>query len=402
MVELSYSASELEAIRAYRGPLDVWLVVELVGFLILGIVFTRWAPRPLFRWAEATALSIEKALPSLASRLSLFERLWGGPGCGASVLFALAVDAFGIALTLPGSIAFRFFHDRAFGVSHETAAHFALNLVKGSALSIAAFASLGVGLFGLFRRTPHAPWLLGFAGAALLGASVILEHQNAGVYVDHRPLTEEPLATEIQALAARAQVNITQTVVAKTSVMHSIPTAQLSGTPDFRTMTLNDTLLETCSRDEILAAVAHELGHANESRTAGAVYATLCLFALLWGVRALMRRAARDGWWGISTVGDVRLLPLLMTVFAVLTNFVSPLALAASRERESAADRFATGLTHKPNALASVLMKNARASKTDPDPPQWVVWLSASHPPLRQRLADLVSDAGPVPPSPTP
>ncbi|MGC9358436.1 MAG: M48 family metalloprotease, partial [Anaerolineae bacterium] len=54
--------------------------------------------------------------------------------------------------------------------------------------------------------------------------------------------------------------------------------------------------------------------------------------------------------------------------------------------RERAADRFALEVTEKPQAFINAMQRLANQNLAEVDPPDWVVWLLHSHPPIRSRV----------------
>jgi heat shock protein HtpX len=129
-------------------------------------------------------------------------------------------------------------------------------------------------------------------------------------------------------------------------------------------------LLLTCSRDELQAVVAHEMGHVKNLDVR-----LMTFLAALVGAVALMSdgmgRMLRAGAWsrgmgGGSTRGkkDNNLGPLVLVLLALwlLSWLIAPfvtrlLALGVSRKREFLADAMSAQFTRNPLALASALEK---------------------------------------------
>ena len=121
--------------------------------------------------------------------------------------------------------------------------------------------------------------------------------------------------------------------------------------------------------------VAHEAGHVHEPKWPGRIASALALLLLLFGADRLLRHSARRGWFGATSFGDLRNLPLLMFAFWVLASAVRPASLALSRARELEADRFALALTREPETFRRDAGEGrAHQPRWIPMPPRWLVW----------------------------
>jgi STE24 endopeptidase len=138
--------------------------------------------------------------------------------------------------------------------------------------------------------------------------------------------------------------------------------------------------------DEVEVVIAHELGHHVHrdiplfilfSGAAGLAGLWLADRALNWGVTAL----------GFAGLGDVAALPMLALAAGAFSLALLPVQNAFSRWRERLADRYALELTRKPEAFTSAFLRLANQNLADVDPEPWVVFLFASHPPIRERVA---------------
>jgi len=179
-------------------------------------------------------------------------------------------------------------------------------------------------------------------------------------------------------------------------------------------------LLETCSRDELQAVVAHEMGH-----VANLDVRLMTLLTALVGVVALVNSAAfrwmRFGGSGGRSRsrggGDNKgagVLVLVLFVVWVISWVIAPLvtrymAMRVGRSREFLADAMSAQYTRNPGALADALAKigastekpkaiprsSAQLCIVDPFHSLWderegrFANLMATHPPLRDRVARL-------------
>lgn len=392
-MEPIFSPDELARVRAYAQPFYLWLVLKDVALVGLYALLLRFGVRPLYAAATRAATWLQarsgwtRTVPVVRALPAALGKLWGGPGWGTALLFALLYMAVVNAVFLPKTVWLDYVHEHRYGQSNYTPGGFALDLGKAFLFTAAAQCLLAFGLFGLARKV-RAWWLLlGVAAGLALLASPLLDPYRARLYFDQERLAEGPLRTEIASLLDRADVTWGEVQVEKTSRASKNLQAYFAGQGPTRTVVLNDVLVETLETKEVLAAVAHEAGHISESKWPSRILASLALFGFLFLCHRLLLLTQRRGWFGVTGYGDVRTLPLLSLALTVLLSVSQPLSAWVSRERERKADLYALGLTQDPAAFRAMLVKAARTNKIDPEPPRWAVLRAHGHPPISERLA---------------
>lgn len=372
-----FTASELLDVQAYHAPLYVLTAVDLVlSPLLMGLAASVLCV-PMYRLAERL---------TSRWRSAVMTRVWGGPGWGATIVFALLLFGGLTLLWLPVDVWFGYVREKRFGLSTSSWGTFLVDSLKGHGLTALAVVALAFGLFGLARRLRQWWWVMAVVASVVMMASAALDPYRSRVYVDQMPLAEGPLRERIFSLMEKAGVEVADVRVDKTLSRTVRLQAYFAGAGPTRTIVLNDALLEKLTDDEIVAAVAHEAGHVHESRWLARVLSTMALFAFLGLVEWLFRRSARRGWYGITERADVRVLPLIILLFDLSMTAAAPASGYVSREREWAADRYGMTLTGDSAAFASMLVKAARVNKMDPTPPRWVVWSGRTHPPIGERV----------------
>lgn len=390
-MEPLYTASQLEEIRAYHAPTYTAAALDLLLWPVVLVLAARFLTRPLYALATRWGSRL---------RSPVMERAWGSAEWSSTLLFALLYFAVFGVLTLPLEVYFGFVHEHRFGMSNESLGGFLWDELKGQLLLVVSVSALALGLFGIARRTRRWWWLVGLAATLVLVVSTAIDPYRARLYVDQRPLEEGALRTRLTTLLRSAEIPFSEIYVVNTAEKSVRVQAAFAGTGPTRSILLTDTLLAQMTEAEVVAAVAHEAGHVSESRWVGRVLSPLALFALLGFIEWLFRRSVRGGWFGITQLGDVRVLPVLLLVFDLGSMVVTPLSAAVSRGRESAADAYAVQLTGDAPSLASLLIKLGRINKVDPDPPRWYVLSGVTHPTVLERVAALQKNATPPPTTP--
>ena len=407
-MEPLFTPEQLAEIKAYHLPHYVWSGLAPLLYLgtlalILGVLV-----RPFHRWSESCAAWLSQRLAFLRTApvsrvvVQALDRLWGEPGWGTAILFALFVEFFIELVYVPVNIYFGYVLEHRHGMSTYTPLRYLLDELKGIALEGFAVSALALGLYGLARRMKRWWLVLGIPTALLMLGASVLDPYRSQVYFEQTPLEQGPLRERITALMARANVPFQDVRVEKTSVVSKRIQAYFAGQGPTRTIVLNDVILRELEPDELLAAVAHEAGHAHESKWPGRLASSVALLGILFVIDRMLRLSAARGWFGTTRFADIRTFPLLWLLSFFVFFLSAPLSAAFSREREREADQYALRLTQDPAAFRRMLVKAARVNKMDPEPPRWIVLKGYSHPPIGERLAAVPPAPGKRAPEPSP
>ncbi|MDP9497289.1 MAG: M48 family metallopeptidase [Actinomycetota bacterium] len=279
---------------------------------------------------------------------------------------------------------------RAYGLSTQTWGSWAVDAVKGLAVSSAIAGLALLVTVGLARRLPVTWWRWGAAGLAglVLAGSFAYPLVVEPVFNTFRPLPAGALRTDLLALAERDGVPVRDVLVADASRRTTAVNAYVSGFGSTRRLVVYDTLVRSAPPAEVRLVVAHELGHAERSdvlvgTALGAVGAGagVCLLAALLGWRPLLARAGAEG------PGDPRVVALVLALVAVGTLVTAPAVNLASRRVEARADLHSLQLTGDPATFVAVQRRLAVTNLADLRPSPVLVALFATHPTVPERLA---------------
>ena len=293
--------------------------------------------------------------------------------------------------------------NRAWGLSTQTAAGWALDLVKGLGVG-AVIAAIGAcAFFALVRWQPRTWWLWAWAAFTLLTALMVWLYPVAiaPLFNKFTPLEDPALSQRITRVAQDAGVEVDEVLVADASRRTTSENAYVAGLGATKQVVLYDTLLESGSEDETVFVVAHELGHEKENHVLkNLLLSSLGLFV---GFGALKLLAGWNGLWswaGASGISDLRALPVLL-LFGLLAGWLTlPAQSAVSRSFERRADAIALDLTRQPEVAVRSFRRLAFANLADLRPPGPAVWLLFSHPPIPDRIESALSARSGAPQTP--
>lgn len=388
-----FTAAEIDDSKAYSSPLYwkfaidwVWTLVFTV--LVLGLQLNR---RLKVRCEAAAArlaprLAGSKVLVRIGAALT---RLWGDESWGGAILFVSSYLCLVTLIHLPEGFFFEWVYERAHGLSVEPLGRFFWDQLKGFLVTLLAISSLAFGLFGLARRRRDWWLLLGVpCGVLMLGAG-LLDPYRTRLYFDYVPVPEGEVKQKIVAVLKKADVEYEGVYGLKVNDVTKRTNAYIVGEGPTRRIVLFDTLVEAMTADEVANAVAHEIGHLRDKSPGRPLVASVVLLPYLWLMALFMRRLGRSGKLGFDGDRDVASLPAAFFFVWLVNSASAPVSSAYSRHLEYRADEYALTLLKDPATFRSMMVKLARTNRGDPLPPDWAVFMVASHPPVLARIENI-------------
>ena len=203
------------------------------------------------------------------------------------------------------------------------------------------------------------------------------------------PLEEGSLRNQIEAFAKRSGFRIKNIYIIDGSKRSTKANAYFSGFGPKKRIVLYDTLSKELTEEEIVAVLAHEIGHYKKKHILRSLIFSvfisglmLFLFSLVVNSSALSKAlGAENPSFHLGLVAFGILYSPLSLLIGLVTNFVS-------RKNEFEADRFVYE-NFKPSILAGALKKLSVKNLSNMMPHPVYVFFHYSHPPLLKRLEKL-------------
>ncbi len=204
------------------------------------------------------------------------------------------------------------------------------------------------------------------------------------------PVQEEGLEDEIRALMAKTGLKVSRVMQMDASRRSRHSNAYFTGIGRVKRIVLYDTLIKQMTHGEVLAVLAHEVGHWKKGHIwkrlvmaeAGGLAGCYLAYRLIeWG--------GLPGLLGMERASFAAQLVMLGFLGAIVSFPVTPLANWFSRRHERQADLFAANLTGAPRALASALIKLTRENLANLHPHPLYARFHYSHPPVVERVREL-------------
>jgi STE24 endopeptidase len=249
------------------------------------------------------------------------------------------------------------------------------------AIVAGAGAAGGLALVGRFPRRwwiPGSVVVLGFGVITIYAGPVVLDP----LFNTFKALPAGQVRSDVLELARRARVDVGQVYVIDASRRTTAANAYVTGLGHTKRVVLYDTLIESFSREELRLVVAHELGHVHHGDVPrGLLYLAIVAPFGLFAVSRLTGRLAPA-----EAAPGPAMLPALALSVTIMATAITTISNQLSRGWEQRADSFALRLTDEPKPFISFERGIALRNLSDPDPPGWVTFLLATHPPAIQRI----------------
>ncbi len=293
-------------------------------------------------------------------------------------------------LNIPFSLYDTFVIEERFGFNKTRLITYILDKLKGWILT----GIIGGGLIALIvwfsEITPYF-WL--FAWLAISAFMVFMNMFSSSIIVPlfnkQTPLEEGDLKDAIEAFCKKVHFKLDNIFVIDGSKRSTKANAYFNGLGAKKRIVLFDTLINDLSNEEIIAVLAHEIGHYKKKHIIHGVIMsviqtgiTLYIFSL-FTVNSLLSK---------SLGADVHSIHLVLVAFGVIYSPISTIVglfmNIISRQHEYTADRYAKQKVNS-KYLISALKKLASNTLSNLIPHPAYVFFHYSHPTLLQRIRAL-------------
>lgn len=305
------------------------------------------------------------------------------------VVFFTGLVLLGTLFELPFSLYATFRLETRHGFNRTSLGLFFADTVKATLLGVCLTALLGSGALWLVQAAPGTWWLWAFLGYGAFSVLIVLiaPYVIEPLFFKMSPITAEDLISEVRSLTERAGVSVSQVMEVDASRRSSHSNAYFTGLGRVKRVVLFDTLRERLAQQEILAILAHELGHWKRRHiTQRFVASQLMALAGLYLAFRLVDAPELPSLLGLNMASFPTKVIILGVIFSIVTFPLTPLFSAWSRAHEWQADEFARELTGHPEALGSALMKLAKDNLSNLHVHPVYHAFYHSHPPITTRI----------------
>ena len=284
--------------------------------------------------------------------------------------------------------------EQKFGFNKTTKTTFWLDTLKSFLLTLVLGGVLLSVIFVLYDELRQSFWMWAtlVCAAFIIFFSLFYSNLIVPLFNKQKPLEQGALRSAIEDAAHKMGFSIKNIYVINGSKHSTKANAYFTGFGMKKRVVLYDTLIEQLTTEEIVAVLAHELGHNKHHDTLKTmtmsivmVAVNLFVFSLLADYPELSHAlgGTREHSFALSLVA-------FSLLFSPLDLVIEPLINNVSRRCEYAADAFANKYGHGKH-LISGLKKLSANTLSNLTPHPAVVWMDYSHPTLAQRITALIN-----------
>jgi STE24 endopeptidase len=355
--------------RFYESGNLLWIISTLWGFIVPGLIFFTGFSSKLREWSKRAG------------------KYWYPTLVLYFVLFTLVTSL----LDLPLEYYATFVRPHDYGLSSKLFGKWFQDELIGLALGLVVGALVLWIPYLLLKKSPKRWWLytwlvslpiiVFFSFVEPIWIEPLFNHFGA--------MQDKALETQILDLAHRAGIEGANVYEVNKSVDTNELNAYATGIGDTKRIVLWDTIIQQFTPDELLMVMGHEMGHYVLNHVwKGIFFGSLFLLAALYLVHRtagwiLRRFGARTG---VTELGDVASLPMLILVVGIFAFITQPAQMAFSRHIEHEADRFGLEITHLNHACGTAFTKFVQHDLSYPTPGLLYKLWRSSHPPLGERI----------------
>ncbi len=301
-------------------------------------------------------------------------------------------------LSLPFSIYSTFVIEEQFGFNKTTPATFVTDILKGLLLSVLLGAPLLAGIIGIFEYLGAEAWLYAWLVVILftLFVQFIAPTWIMPLFNKFTPLEDGELKDAILAYADNVSFPLRGIYKIDGSRRSGKSNAFFTGFGKNKRIALFDTLIDNHSVPELVAVLAHEVGHYKKKHIPkNMLFSFLHTGVMLFLLSLFIRVPGLHEAFFMEQISVYAGLVFFGLLYAPVEMILSVIMQYFSRKHEFEADRFAAETTGDPESMVSGLKKLSADNLSNLTPHPFHVFLNYSHPPVAQRIR-AIRDVEPV------
>ena len=362
-----YEEKEYSRFQSYKrenGRLDSWS--SGVGFVVMIVFLVAGG----FGWYNSWVVSLTDSV------------VW------QTILFVVGLSVVSSVLDIPFDYYATFRIEEKYGFNKTTRRVYWLDTVKELFLSLVLGGVLLALVVWFYTWTGTYFWLYAWGAVTLFSVFMAMFYSQLIVPLFNKqtPLQEGSLRNKIQAFAGKVGFKLDNIYVIDGSKRSTKANAYFTGLGPKKRVVLYDTLIDELTEEEIVAVLAHEVGHYKKRHTLRSmVVSVIQMGVLFWLFSLCVNNVALSEALG----GDRVYFQLGLIAFAILyspVNLILGIGMNVwSRSNEYEADAFAARY-YEGDYLVSGLKKISVKSLSNLTPHPLYEYVYYSHPSLLKRI----------------
>jgi len=292
-------------------------------------------------------------------------------------------------ISLPFSFYRTFVIEEKFGFNRTSWPTFVIDRLKGAVLGCLLGAPLLAGILFFFQVT--GPWAWLYSWVVVVGFMLVMQYVAPTwimpLFNRFEPLTDADLEKAIHRYAKAINFSLQNIFVMDGSKRSGKGNAFFAGFGRHKRIVLFDTLINQHDRDELVAILAHEMGHYKKRHIIMGLLAGIVQTGVMFFVLSLcISYPPLFNAFYMPQPSIYAGLILFGLLYAPVDFFTGVLSMILSRRNEYAADRFAVETSANGEALVRALKKLSVQHLSNLAPHPFYVFLNYSHPPVMNRI----------------
>lgn len=315
---------------------------------------------------------------------------------GVGLLFIGTLLLLIFFLDLPFSLYKTFVIEERFGFNRTTAVTYFTDLAKITLLVICLGGPLMAFVLWFFNNGGPLSWLYSWLSVSLfsLVLQILAPLVILPLFNKLSPLQEGELAIAITTYAKKHQFTMQGIFTMDGSKRSSKANAFFTGFGPFKKVVFFDTLMQQLSTEEIVAVLAHEIGHYKLHHLAKKLATSLLHgFAMFYLLSLFLQVEEISRAFSMENLSIHASLVFFALLFSPANLAISVISNIFSRKQEYAADQFAVTTLKNVQSLINALKKLSSTNFSHLTPHPLAVLLHYSHPPLVARISRLHSQS---------
>lgn len=307
----------------------------------------------------------------------------------SGVIFFMLLFYADAVLSAPFSLYRTFAIEKRYGFTTMTPGLWVMDFLKSLVLSTVILGAIVYAALRIIEASPALWWF--WIWALFLLFSVFMLYISPYVieplFNKFEPITDSALEDGIREVAGKAGIKIKRVLKIDASRRTRHTNAYFTGIGRVKRIVLYDTLLERLTRTEVVAVLAHEIGHWKKRHILKSlVFMEGGALAILFMAYILMQGESLNSLFQIRGGGFFTKTVVLGFMGAVLATPFEPLFKYFSRRREYQADAYSCELTGDPGSMEGALIKLTKDNLSNLYPHPLYAAFHYSHPPVTERI----------------
>ena len=321
-----------------------------------------------------------------------FARSFGHGEIISGLIFGGTLMLLRLALSVPFSAYDTFVIEQKYGFNKTTGKTFVLDLIRGTLLGMILGGALFAGVIFFFENVGPYAWQLSWVIFTLfqIVLTFLAPVLIMPLFNKFTPLPEGPLKNSIDEYVKKHSFTISGVFTMDGSLRSTKANAFFTGFGKFRRLVFFDTLMQRHTNEEVMAILAHEIGHFKRGHIPKSMALSIASSAVMfYGLSLLLENQELFQAFRMQMVSVYASIVFVGILYSPVLKVFSIFTHSLSRKFEYEADTYSSETYGKPEIMIAALKKLSTDNLSHLTPHPLKVLLDYTHPPILERIRAL-------------